>query len=869
MQGDTNQEITKTINEIRRREISRLETELAEYKMKANIEIESLKKKLLLTESENQRVIVQYQHQCENLKKQAQQLEEENECLKHKVELSEKSNVKLTKDMDKMRLNMVNLEEQLTILNRNNGTKHYDTNFDVIINDLKKNHAQEVAYLQDQYKNLMDQMKAKDNHCLILSNEFKQLQQAHYKTISENSHLINDLSKELNKTHKMNHTFQPSNSFENIIQLNNQLTQCAKQNQQLNNTIEKLTVENEKLRSDLNTKVVNLSLIKVDKPTEDSDMNKLKDNYQETLQQLQKQRDDVSKLTEILKIKDKSIAEKEKKEIAYHDCLNKIQFELNKHIQEKNQSSVHSNHDCETLRNTLEMQLEDTFCKLIRVEEDGVAIMKQIKNDEKLLSANIVDEYMYYHQVSMEKFTKEKDEEMKQLQNRIEEYIKEIDELKQMYVKLCSEKENSLNEKEKMKKNFDVLNSQFQTLDKQYALVIKEKEELAIELISVKKELNFLQDSSHKQMLEKKIEDLKNELKIQSRQKEMIDQFKIDLAQSKERVLATEQRLLAEYNLKVETYKEQLEKLKKLYNDKVEELRQSKETISKLTKSDILTSEKCSDSENIIKSKLTDYENSFVNMERKYKLTINEITYKYKNEIHELELHYNKIISAEKILWTKKIEELKNDHKSEIDSLRSMIKTNPIDDNEDLNNINNQHQKQLEKAKEMLSFKTNEINELKIKLEEAKSNITKKTIDIENYNGILLSNSKDLDCMRKQIEEERSKFAQIMTNWAHEMHEMKEKLATTVSESEKWRQKYSKVKHIALKYKHANLKQQHIYNELLEDIRQFVDQLKIKTDELLMHRENEIKISLKDFENECKQKRLAFNNTNSPDLNTK
>lgn len=94
------------------------------------------------------------------------------------------------------------------------------------------------------------------------------------------------------------------------------------------------------------------------------------------------------------------------------------------------------------------------------------------------------------------------------------------------------------------------------------------------------------------------------------------------------------------------------------------------------------------------------------------------------------------------------------------------------------------------------------------------------------------------------------------------MRDMKDKLSTTVVEWEKLREKYIKVKHAALSYKHANQKQQVVYNELLMNCVHFLDELKIKTDQLLTNRENEIQLALKEFENECKQRRLAFSNVN-------
>lgn len=101
------------------------------------------------------------------------------------------------------------------------------------------------------------------------------------------------------------------------------------------------------------------------------------------------------------------------------------------------------------------------------------------------------------------------------------------------------------------------------------------------------------------------------------------------------------------------------------------------------------------------------------------------------------------------------------------------------------------------------------------------------------------------------------------------MCQMKDKLSTTVAEWEKLQAKYLKVKHAALGYKHSNQKQQLIYNELLGNCLHFLDEIKAKTDQLLMHRENEIQLALKEFENECKQRRLAFSNVNkSSSFNT-
>lgn len=94
------------------------------------------------------------------------------------------------------------------------------------------------------------------------------------------------------------------------------------------------------------------------------------------------------------------------------------------------------------------------------------------------------------------------------------------------------------------------------------------------------------------------------------------------------------------------------------------------------------------------------------------------------------------------------------------------------------------------------------------------------------------------------------------------MRQMKDKLSTTETEQEKLRVKYARVKHAALGYKHSTQKQQLIYNELLINCVRFLDELKAKTDQLLTHRENEIQSAMKEFENECKQRRLALSDVN-------
>lgn len=59
-----------------------------------------------------------------------------------------------------------------------------------------------------------------------------------------------------------------------------------------------------------------------------NDLSKLEEDYQTNLELLQKQRDDVKKLTEILNSKDKSIAEMEKKEVTYKQFMHKIQVRI-------------------------------------------------------------------------------------------------------------------------------------------------------------------------------------------------------------------------------------------------------------------------------------------------------------------------------------------------------------------------------------------------------------------------------------------------------------------------------------------------------------------------------------------------------------
>lgn len=66
MSNEINYETLQTMNEMRRSEIKRLERVLAETKMQSEAEVDNLRKKLLINESESQRTLMEYQHQCGN-----------------------------------------------------------------------------------------------------------------------------------------------------------------------------------------------------------------------------------------------------------------------------------------------------------------------------------------------------------------------------------------------------------------------------------------------------------------------------------------------------------------------------------------------------------------------------------------------------------------------------------------------------------------------------------------------------------------------------------------------------------------------------------------------------------------------------------
>lgn len=59
-----------------------------------------------------------------------------------------------------------------------------------------------------------------------------------------------------------------------------------------------------------------------------NDVTKLEEDYQKNLELLQKQKEDVKKFIEMLNNKDKSIAQMEKKEVTYKNCMFKIQVYL-------------------------------------------------------------------------------------------------------------------------------------------------------------------------------------------------------------------------------------------------------------------------------------------------------------------------------------------------------------------------------------------------------------------------------------------------------------------------------------------------------------------------------------------------------------
>lgn len=66
MSNEVNYDNFQVLYEMRRNQVSELEKKFSELKMQAKAEIDGLRNKLLITESESQRTIMEYQRQCGN-----------------------------------------------------------------------------------------------------------------------------------------------------------------------------------------------------------------------------------------------------------------------------------------------------------------------------------------------------------------------------------------------------------------------------------------------------------------------------------------------------------------------------------------------------------------------------------------------------------------------------------------------------------------------------------------------------------------------------------------------------------------------------------------------------------------------------------
>lgn len=77
-----------------------------------------------------------------------------------------------------------------------------------------------------------------------MTNELKNLQQTHQRTVLEKNNMISSLTKKLNamQTNKISN----SRHDDEIENLNSQLLECSKQDEQLNNSLEKPAVSENK-----------------------------------------------------------------------------------------------------------------------------------------------------------------------------------------------------------------------------------------------------------------------------------------------------------------------------------------------------------------------------------------------------------------------------------------------------------------------------------------------------------------------------------------------------------------------------------------------------------------------------------------------
>ncbi|XP_046672515.1 centrosomal protein of 152 kDa-like isoform X2 [Homalodisca vitripennis] len=446
------------------------------------------------------------------------------------------------------RIQIQELEERIAMMERCDPSKNLAKQQDMMVKELKNKHQQDVVMLQKQIENLNKKLLQKVEDCSGLEKRMAELQREHEMLLVDKGNTINQLSRQLDESQAQCRQLMAANVSVENVRLQNQLDEVAREKDRLNETVRTLQIECNMMRSELAQyeTVSRLNLPQSNSSSEESDsivqlgmstrtsqsqqlgrtnlnqtdtICKLKAELNRSFLNQKAKRAEIQRLTQIVNEKEDQVQELVKRERVYvaqfetlNDQLNKMKAEFK--CLKSEQQKVDSCDRSEEISN-LNTVIAELRKEKVVMEREKLAVQQELEDlkkdfeaDRKREISDCNKEYLKFHDQTVATVKKEIEEkadlQVKEYSIRLEQSLKELSEVKEMYLSVCTAKEQ--------------LALSLQERTAELGQVTEKKEQLTREL----QELTVMRDQLARRLNERETSKIRNQTGNKNENEEQI-----------------------------------------------------------------------------------------------------------------------------------------------------------------------------------------------------------------------------------------------------------------------------------------------------------------------------------------------------------
>ncbi|OAD54502.1 hypothetical protein WN48_06691, partial [Eufriesea mexicana] len=389
----------------------------------------------------------------------------------------------MTEELNVARDSVIDLQQKIAVLERVQALQVNDKTHEKFLKQAQEKHAVEMKNMQTQIDVLTDKLNAKETSYVALENKLVDVRRAHETLMVEKGDTMNRLAQALEESQAQCRNLMATNNAQQVMQFQAQVKILTQEKEEMQKMVQELQNKLEIAKSDaaqydsllattLEEESDSIRQMKLSdfhnksksKPYDDI-TNKLRGELQRCLAGQAVKRKEITRLENTLSQKEKEldkaliVTDTCRQEAArYAKRVNELEQELksvltDQALKANAQIQKLSNHlsdvkkQYESLHEEkigLEQKLEETLA--INQETLKKLHQESINQQEKDAIDEYNKEYLEIHAKAIERVRQEAQVEVVQLSVQLEQTQKELDRVKELYIDVCSTKEQLISE---------------------------------------------------------------------------------------------------------------------------------------------------------------------------------------------------------------------------------------------------------------------------------------------------------------------------------------------------------------------------------------------------------------------------------------